>query len=235
MTTTSFTNKFDWVRAISDPNSGLTSTQHHIALALSQHLNIQGSGFTTHAKLALETRMSERSVCDALTALADMHWIERTPGKVGRTTNYKSTKKFGWEPTPNDELLTRPHRKPRRPADPDGERKARQYIADIYSITNVERELANDATSITRRLVGVIRRQMNSAAGDDASLAKLRTVLAETSLETANDPAAVLLTRYKKALRLYPHLRPVAPAPDITNDIVSNAIAKIGQALSMHT
>ena len=83
MSTSAFPNKFDWIRAISDPNSGLTSTQHHVALALSQHLNVEGKGFVTQAQLAIDIRMCEKTVNDALTALADMHWIERVPGRPG--------------------------------------------------------------------------------------------------------------------------------------------------------
>lgn len=228
MTTPDFSNKFEWVRALDDPNSGITSTQHHVALALSGHLNIAGKGYVTQARLAMETRMSERTVCAALTALADLHWIERIPGKVGRATEYTIARKFGWTPTPKVERPVRPVRKKRRPADPDGEAKARTYLGVIYASTNVDVERANDDTVTTRRLIGVLRRHLNSDATEGSGAMKMTSVLIETSLETARDPAAVLLTRYKKALRMYPHLRPVAA----TENPVDSVIAQIGAALS---
>ncbi len=226
MTSTDFANKFEWVRALDDPNSGLTSTQHHVALALSGHLNAKGTGFVTHAQLALETRMSERTVCAALTALADAHWIERVPGRPGRATNYTITKKYGWTPTPEEEKATRPRRR-RRPADPEGREKAISFIAGVYRETDVDPARASDDTQVANRLIGVIRRHLNSAVGDAATLAPIRRVLVETSMASVNEPAAVLLTRYQKALRMYPHLRPVAASENPIDDV----IAQIGAAL----
>lgn len=221
MSTAHFTNKFEWVRALDDPNSGLTSTQHHVALALSGHLSAQGTGFVTHAQLALETRMSERTVCAALTALADAHWIERTPGKMGHATDYKIACKFGWTPTPK-ENRSAPQRKKRRPADPEGEAKARAFLSGIYAATGVAIERANDDTPVTRRLVGVLRRHLNSDAASGSGTTKIVNVLTETTLETARDPAAVLLTRYKKALRMYSHLRPVVAQENPLDGLISS-------------
>lgn len=229
MTTADFANKFDWVRALDDPNSGLTSTQHHVALALSGHLNADGTGFVTHAQLALETRMCERTVCAALTALADAHWIERTPGKVGRATDYKIARKFGWTPTPKEDRPEAPRRKKRRPADPEGDAKARAFLAGVYAKTGIDTERANDDTPVTRRLVGVLRRHLNSEAASGSGTTKIVNVLTETTLDTAREPAAVLLTRYKKALRMYPHLRPVAAQENTLDDV----IARVGEKLTL--
>jgi hypothetical protein len=221
MTTADFANKFEWVRALDDPSSGLTSTQHHVALALSGHLNAKGTGFVTHAQLAIETRMSERTVCAALTALADAHWIERTPGKMGHATDYRIARKFGWTPTSKEDRPKRPRRKRRRPADPDGETKARALLSGIYATTGIDVERANDDTPVTRRLIGVLRRHLNSDAADGSGTTKIINVLTETSLGTAHDPAAVLLTRYKKAMRMYPHLQPVSNAEQPLDDVVA--------------
>jgi DNA-binding MarR family transcriptional regulator len=230
--TTQFANKFDWIRAISDPNSGLTSTQHHVALALSQHLNLTGSGFATHAQLALDTRMSERTVCAALTELADMHWIERTPGRVGRATDYVIARKFGWETTPKAEIPKRPRRKKRSRQGSADNSAARRFLAGIYTDTGIDPTLAEADTEATGRLIGALRRQMNSLESDQQGLQKIREVLVETSLESAHDPAAVLLNRYKKALRTYPHLRPVAKNNAETSVAVEDMIAQVAQVLS---
>lgn len=227
----SFRNKFDWIRAVSDPNSGLTSTQHHVALALTQHLNIDGKGYVTHARLALDTRMSERSVSDALTALADQQWMERTPGTVGRATTYVLTRKPGWHATPAEQLPKRPRRR-LRDTDNDGRQAARDYLAGIYAATGANPVRVDDDTVTGRRLIGVIRRHLRSLPTSDVETDKVRSVLADGTLATAIDPAAVLLARYKKALRLYPHLRPVR-TDEVRAAAVQELIAGAARALSL--
>lgn len=208
MSASQFPDKFAWVRALNDPNSGLTSTQHHVALALSEHLSREGKGFVTHATLALETRMSERTVCSALTALAEQHWIERIPGKVGWATTYTIAKKFGWTPTPVDQLPKRPRRKRRQMLDSNEYESAKNLLRQIFSATGIDPAQADLDDHATSRLLGALRRQLNSVASDRSELAKLWQALTETSLSGVGNPAAVLLTRYKSFLKTYDHSRP---------------------------
>ena len=204
-----FPHKFAWVRALSDPNSGITSTQHHVALALAEWLNQEGEGYVTHRQLAIMTRMSERSICDALTALADARWLERQPGKVGRATTYRIAKKPGWKPTPKEEMQSHGKRKRRTPVNKDVQELARKLIMSVYSQTGIDQSTVDNDTETARRLLGVMRRQCSSPASEGSGLHKIYEVLIDGELTTAHDPAAVLLARYKKALRNYPHLRPV--------------------------
>jgi hypothetical protein len=212
---TPFKDKFDWIRALNDPNSGVTKTQHHVALALSQYLSTAGRGFVSHERLALDTRMSERSVCAALTALADLHWIEKEPGRVGWATTYAIARRFDWQPTPKDDLHTTARKRVPNPRDPEGASKALALVKKIYEATEVDPALADLTDQATKRLRGVLRRQLNSPASDKSGLAKMWEFLTETSLADANNPAAVLLTRYQKFLRHYPHMRPKQPKQPI--------------------
>jgi hypothetical protein len=208
---TSFKDKFDWIRALNDPNSGITKTQHHVALALSQYLSKAGKGFVTHERLALDTRMSERSVCAALTALSDLHWIEKEPGRVGWATTYVIARRFHWTPTPKEEVSASVKRRVKNPRDPEGANKALALLKRIYEATEVDPALAELTDQATTRLRGALRRQLNSPASDNSGLAKMWEFLTETSLADANNPAAVLLTRYQKFLRHYTHMRPKRP------------------------
>lgn len=204
-----FPHKFAWVRALSDPNSGITSTQHHVALALAEWLNQEGEGYVTHRQLSIMMRMSERSICDALTALTDARWLERQPGKVGRATTYRIAKKPGWKPTPKEEMHSHGKRKRRTPVNKDVQELARKLIMSVYSQTGIDQSTVDNDTETARRLLGVMRRQCSSPASEGSGLHKIYEVLIDGELTTAHDPAAVLLARYKKALRNYPHLRPV--------------------------
>jgi hypothetical protein len=98
-------------------------------------------------------------------------------------------------------------------------------------MTGVHPDRANDNTVTTRRLLGALRRHLTHMAATSSEHDKVRTILVETTLELANDPAAVLLTRYKKALRHYPQHRPTRPADTTLN--VTDLVETISQALMM--
>jgi DNA-binding transcriptional MocR family regulator len=224
---TAFKNKFEWVRAFSACNSGLTSTQHHVALMLAEKMNVEGTCFVTHAQLAAATRMSERTVCAALTALADMEWIERTPGRVGRATTYCIARPGGWAPPAETAPPTRRRREPADQTDVDA---ARRYLASIYTETGIDAGRVADDSPTTRRLLGVLRRHLThvrNAALDD----KVRAVLVEGNLMSAKDPAAVTLNRYKRALRLYPEHRPSRVTEG--NPAVHELVGQLVEAMSM--
>lgn len=225
-----FKNKFEWVRAFSAPNSGLSSTQHHVALMLADKMSMEGHCFVTHAQLSFAIRKSERTVCSALTALAEMEWIERNPGAAGRATTYRMARPARWTPPPADAPPAARHTK-RHGVNPAEHEAAHQYLTAIYIETGVHPERANENTVTTRRLLGVLRRHLTHMTATSSEHDKVRKILVETSLESANDPAAVLLTRYKKALRHYPHHRPTRPVETTLN--VTDLVGTISQALTM--
>jgi hypothetical protein len=233
-----FTNKFQWVRAFSALNSGLTSTQHHVALMLADKMNVDGECFVTHARLAQDIRMSERTVCEALTALADMEWVERTPGRAGRATTYRMARPAGWEPPAPD--APPPGRESnRQPVNPADHERAHRYLVGLYAETGIDLHRADDDTATTRRLLGVLRRHLTHQASSPSGRDKVRAILVETSLTTATDPAAVLLNRYKKALRLYPEFRPTKRTAKASNvdDLIGHLVdaMKVPKTASHHT
>ena len=232
MTTTPFSNKFEWVRAISDPNSGLTSTQHHVALALSQYLNVDGKGFVTQARLATDIRMCERAVCAALSALTKMNWITRKRGRPGYATSYTITRPADWEPTPTDEQAKSQSDK-RRYENEELTERTERFLAQIATATGISPAVFQTSSDTNDNLRNVIRRHINSVAGDDDSLRILFQQLTETPLSDADDTAKVLLYRYGQALRRYPHLSPKAFREPRNSKAFEDALALTTAALSI--
>ena len=80
---------FSWRSAICD--SDLSSTQRHVALTLSLHMNERGgSCFPSVATLMDETGLAERTVREALKALSKAGWLvkkERSTGSGRQTSN----------------------------------------------------------------------------------------------------------------------------------------------------
>jgi hypothetical protein len=77
---------FDWRSAICD--SELTSTQRHVALTLSLHMNARGgSAMPAVQTLVRETGLSKRAVQYALKGLHDDGWLEKRPGLGMNGTN----------------------------------------------------------------------------------------------------------------------------------------------------
>lgn len=87
---------FTWRSAIVE--STLTSTQRHVALTLSLHMNERGgSCFPTHEQLQEETGLGRSTVIAALKALEEAGWLIRRPGGGrrrggnGQATEYSAT------------------------------------------------------------------------------------------------------------------------------------------------
>jgi hypothetical protein len=144
----------------------------------------------------------------------------------------------GWEPPAPD--APRPGRESKRQSvNPADHEQAHRYLIGIYAETGIDLHRADDDTATTRRLLGVLRRHMTHQATSPAATDKVRAILVETSLETANDPAAVLLNRYKKALRLYPEFRPTKSPAKVSNvdDVIGHLVnaMRMPKAAGRHT
>lgn len=87
---------FTWRSSIVE--SGLSSTQRHVALTLSLHMNERGgSCFPTHDQLREETGLGRSTVIKALRELESEGWLSRVPGGGrrrggnGQATEYTAT------------------------------------------------------------------------------------------------------------------------------------------------
>lgn len=87
---------FTWRTAIASPHGPASATRRHVLLTLSLHMNERGgSCFPTTARLAAETKLSERAVEEHLRVAEEEGWIERRDlevrGRGWRRVAYKAT------------------------------------------------------------------------------------------------------------------------------------------------
>ncbi len=224
--------KFDWERAL-NACPDLTPTQHHVAVTLSGLLKKEGYGFVTHEKLAAATKLSKRTICYSLRALEEAGWVERIKGTRGRATTYQiaapSNLTTGTAAQPV-EAETAPKKKTM--VDPAHTERARSFIRRALVDTNRSGDEVDTDSHTARRLISIIRRQFSSNAGDQDSLMRLYFCMTETSLETAADPAAVLIHRYGVALRRYPHLKPCRPHEFERSTAVDDMLKELAAKMS---
>lgn len=196
-------NKFEWVRAISaQPLSTITRTEHHIALALAGYLNQHGTGFVTHARLASDCRVSERTVCTALSAIVSKGWLLRHSGKAGRASDY-------WTHLPVDAAPTQTPRHTRK-----GRVDVENYLTVLAQQCGLPRIMAVPCSDSLERLTGALARTLAAIADRPDDISRLFHRLTEGSLASANDPAAVLLHRLGQIMRADATLQRSTPNVD---------------------
>jgi DNA-binding FadR family transcriptional regulator len=207
-------NKFDWVRALSaQPSSIVTRTEHHVALALAGYLNQHGTGFVTHARLASDCRVSERTVCTALSALVSKGWLLRHSGKAGRASDY-------WTHLPADAAPPQPARHAR-----NSRVDVENYLTVLAQQCGLPKIMAVPGSDSLERLTGALARTLAAIADRPDDISRLFHRLTEGSLASANDPAAVLLHRLGQIMRADATLHRSTPCGDTAGrQLVEDAV-----------
>jgi hypothetical protein len=214
--------KFDWVRALSSqPAASITRSEHHVALALAGYLNAAGHGWVTQARLAADCRLSERTICSALTSLVKGGWLLRESGKNGKATNY-------WTRVPAGAAATRQPRKGRSPAE------VQEYLKVIATACGLERIEEIEGSDALKRLTGSLAHILRNLDDRPDDARRLFERLAEGPLNTAHDPAAVLLHRLGIILRADRTLLPGAGqgSPAAGRHVLEQAIADVTASMT---
>ncbi len=208
-------NKFEWVRALSvQPRDQITRTEHHIALALAGYLTAAGTGFTTHATLAGDCRVSERTVCTALTSLVNKGWLLRRRGRQGLASTY-------WTRIPADAVPTSSRPTHARTAVDVG--AYLKMVANACGLAEIQNVKGSDALSnLTGSLAHILA--VLDDRPDDAG--RFFESLTEAPLVTARDPAAVLLHRLGQCVRSDPSL--LTPTPS-----AGEGLAEVNAAIDL--
>jgi hypothetical protein len=195
-------NKFEWVRALSvQPRDQITRTEHHIALALAGYLTAAGTGFTTQATLANDCRVSERTVCTALTSLVNKGWLLRRSGRQGLATTY-------WTRIPADAVSTSS-----RPTHARTAVDVSDYLKMVANACGLAEIQIVDGSDAITNLTGSLAHILAVIEDRPDDSRRLFESLTEAPLITARDPAAVLLYRLGQLVRANPHL--LVPTPEI--------------------
>ena len=213
-------NKFEWVRALSvQPRDQITRTEHHIALALAGYLTAAGTGFTTQATLANDCRVSERTVCTALTSLVNKGWLLRRRGRQGLASTY-------WTRIPADAVPTSSRPTHARTAVDVGDYL--KMVANACGLVMIPEAEGSDAlTNLTGSLAHILA--VIDDRPDDSR--RLFESLTEAPLVTARDPAAVLLHRLGQLVRSNPSLLTPTPGAGAGLADVKAAIDLIAKSL----
>lgn len=214
-------NKFDWVRALSiQPRTDITRTEHHVALALASYLAAGGTGFATHTKLANDCRISERTVCAALTSLVKKGWLLRHSGKQGRATDY-------WTRIPPN--ATTPDTTPAKAHTAADVTAYLKVVATCCGLDTITEVPGSDALE---RLTGTLAHILSVTAARPGDAHRLFAYLTEGPLDTARDPAAVLLHRLGQLVRTDKNLIVPTPPAGAAADAVTAAVQHIAEALT---
>jgi hypothetical protein len=216
-------NKFSWVRSLSaEPADQISRTEHHVAVTLAGYLNQHGTGFVTHAKLARDCRFSERTVCGALTSLADKGWLLRRSGKRGRATDY-------WTQIP-DRIANAESTE----ASGGSQVQVEEYLSVVASRCGLKEIPAIPGSDSLQGLSGALARILADITDRPDDVSRLFRNLSEAPLTSANDPAAVLLHRLGQLLRAEPNLQRATPNSESRTGqkVVAEAIEVLTRALT---
>jgi len=214
-------NKFDWVRSLSiQPRTEITRTEHHVALALAGYLTADGTGFITHTKLANDCRVSERTVCATLTSLVKKGWLLRHSGKQGRATDY-------WTRIPTNAMTPES-----APVKAHTATDVAAYLKVIATTCGIEAITEVPGSDALERLTGALAHilAVNETRPDDAH--RLFENLTEGPLDTARDPAAVLLHRLGQLVRTDKYLLVPTPFVGESRSAVDAAVREMVTSLT---